>query len=398
MNLIEDWFMEVLKGIGRFFLNPLVYWSILLVVFSGYKRIKDERLDFGSKVFDIFSEWKGTHLIAIVSGIIISVITLGTGMVINYETIILLCILTILLSITMRFTLLSPIYTIGITYLLFLFLPFVSKDLELFGMSFTMETNFTVLSILLGLFLIVEAILIKSIKRNRTFPSLSLSRRGIWVGQHRLKRMAVIPFFMLIPTGNIVPIEPYWPVVSLGDQSFGIVLIPFIIGFDYIAKGHMPKQAAEKLSKYIMLLGFGIVAIAVGGIFIHWLSFVALIVAILGKEYIHYRYRYGDKVRLPYFHPENAGLKIVSVIPGTPAERSGVLVGEIIAKVNGIKVNNVHQFYLALQNSGAYFKLDVLDDNKEVRFVQGAYYEGEHHELGLLFSEKPHKEKMKKVN
>ncbi|WP_165589210.1 hypothetical protein [Oceanobacillus caeni] len=52
--MIEDWFMEVLKGIGRFFLNPLVYWSILLVVFSGYKRIKDERLDFGSKVFDTF--------------------------------------------------------------------------------------------------------------------------------------------------------------------------------------------------------------------------------------------------------------------------------------------------------------------------------------------------------
>ncbi|WP_068673606.1 PDZ domain-containing protein [Oceanobacillus sp. Castelsardo] len=396
--MIEHWLMEAVKGIGRFFLNPLVYWSILLVIFSGYKRIKEERLDFGSKVFDVFSEWKGTHWIAIISGIIVSVITLGTGMVLNYETIIILSIITILLSITISFTMLSPIYTIGITYLLFLFLPYVWKDTELFGISFTLETNFTVLSILLGLFLVVEAVLVKSMKRNRTYPSISLSRRGIWVGQHRLKRMAVIPFFMLIPTGNIVPIAPYWPVVTFGDESFGIVLIPFIIGFDYIAKGHMPKQAAGKLSKYIMLLGLAIIAIAVGGIFIHWLSFVALIVAILGKEYIHYRYRYGDKVRLPYFHPENDGLKIVSIIPGTPADRSGLLVGEIIAKVNGVRVNNVHQFYLALQNSGAYFKLDVLDDNKEIRFVQGAYYEGEHHELGLLFSEKPHKKKMKKVN
>lgn len=396
--MIETWLIEAIKGIGKFFLNPLLYWSVLLVVMSGYKRIKEERINFGSKVFDVFSEWKGTFWTALISGLVISAITLGLGIVLTYETIIVFMVLTILFSITMRFSMLSPIYTIGLTVVLFFFLPFVPDIEQIGNWSLSWETNFTALSILLGLFLIVEALLIKKLQRNRTYPSLSLSRRGIWVGQHRLKAMTIIPFFALIPTGPIPPMEPYWPYLTIGEQNYGIILIPFLLGFDFLAKGHMPMQAARKLFSSILVLGIGITAIAIGSIFISWLAFVAVILAIIGKEYIHYRYRYGDRVRLPYFQPENDGLKIVSIIPGTPADRIELYVGETIAKVNGIKVNNVQQFYRALQNSGAYFKLDVLDDNKEVRFVQGAYYEGDHHELGILFSEKPYREKMKKVN
>ncbi|WP_156288336.1 PDZ domain-containing protein [Oceanobacillus salinisoli] len=396
--MVEIWLLEALKGIGRFFLNPLVYWSVILVIAVGYKRIKEERLNFGFKVFDVFSEWKGTWGIAITSGLVISLITLGSGMVLSYETIIVLSIMTILLSITLRFTMLSASYTIGITYLLLLLAPFLLENQTVMDVTLNWETNFTALAILLGLFLIVEALLIRRTHRNQTFPSLALSRRGFWVGQHRLKRMAVIPFFTLIPIGMIGPLEPYWPYVTIGGEAYGIVLIPFIIGFDFIAKGHMPMQAAQKLSKFITLLGIGITLIAAGSIFISWLSLTAIILAIIGKEYIHYRYRVGDRARLPYFHPENEGIKIVSIIPGTPADRLDLLVGETIVKVNGRKVNNVHDFYIALHDSGAYFKLDVLDDAKEVRFVQGAFYEGDHHELGLIFSEKPYREKMKKVN
>ncbi len=48
-------------------------------------------------------------------------------------------------------------------------------------------------------------------------------------------------------------------------------------------------------------------------------------------------------------------------------------------------------FYQALQKSGAFFKLDIIDDAGEVRFVQSAFYEGDHHELGLIFTEKPYR-------
>jgi S1-C subfamily serine protease len=89
----------------------------------------------------------------------------------------------------------------------------------------------------------------------------------------------------------------------------------------------------------------------------------------------------------------NNGLKVLGVIPGTPADRLGIEVGENIMKVNGQLVNSIDSFYQSLQASGAYFKLDIEDLNGEIRFVQGALYQGDHHELGILFSDTPYRRK-----
>src|SRR5690625_4527852 len=111
--MAEAWLIELAKGIGRLFLNPLFYWSFLLVILAGTVRIKRERRHFGSRVYDIFAEWKGNWQLSLLLGLFISVLFIGIGFVFTYETILMLGIITILLSITRRFTLLSPSYTIG---------------------------------------------------------------------------------------------------------------------------------------------------------------------------------------------------------------------------------------------------------------------------------------------
>ncbi|WP_085991363.1 PDZ domain-containing protein [Oceanobacillus senegalensis] len=397
--MIETWLTEVWKGIGGLFLNPLIYWFIILLFVVGYKRIKVERMDFGSKIFDILSESKGTWRTAFIAGIILSLVTLGSGMVFHYETILFISIVIIVLSITMRFSLLSPSYTIGISYLLLFFLPVLLDNQSTFIKGIVVDTNFSALSILLGLFLIVEAVLLRRIDRNETYPSLTRSDRGIWVGQHRLKKATIVPFFTLIPGGMIAPIEPIWPYLTIGGETYGLLLIPFIIGFDIPVRGRLPKEAAIKLSNYILLIGIVVTVGAIGSVFFHWLSLMVVVLAILAKEYLYYRFRNGEKLRAPFFHPAtNRGIKILSIIPGTPGDRLDIWVGETIVKVNGMKINHAQDFYIGLQNSGAYFKLDVLDDNKEIRFIQGAFYEGDHHELGLVFTEKPHRKNLKKVD
>src|SRR5690625_8039928 len=105
--MIESWLIEFAKAVGKFFLNPLLYWSFILVILSGYQRVKRERANFGTKILDIFSEWKHTWKTAVSSGLFISVITIGSGMVFSYETIMLLSVVVILLSLTLRFTILS---------------------------------------------------------------------------------------------------------------------------------------------------------------------------------------------------------------------------------------------------------------------------------------------------
>jgi S1-C subfamily serine protease len=62
----------------------------------------------------------------------------------------------------------------------------------------------------------------------------------------------------------------------------------------------------------------------------------------------------------------------------------GLKVGEIIVKVNGVTLTHETSLYKALQINAAYCKMEVLDLNREIRFVQGSLYQNEHHQLGVL--------------
>lgn len=391
INLTEAWLIEIAKGIGKIFLNPLLYWSFLFVFLVGYKRIKKERVNFGIKVFDIFSEWKGTWMVSLIFGIIISLTTIGVGIVFSYETILLLCVAVILLSLLFKFTLLSASYTVGITYLLLLLLPFLLQNQSYVEVDLFSKTNFTGLAILLGIFLIAESILLMRVKRNESFPGLVVGNRGAWVGQHRVKKLSMIPFFALVPAGMVTPIAPFWPYFSIGETSYSLILVPFVIGFEFIVRGSLPKSAATRLAKATAYLGVIVLLVAIGSIYLFWLSLVSVLIAILGREYIRYRHKVNDRNGLAYFHQLNKGLKILGIIPGSPADRLHVLTGETISKINGKSIKSEDEFYLALQGSGSYFKLEILDDAGELRFLRSAFYEGEHHELGFLFTTEPYR-------
>src|SRR5699024_8552571 len=391
--MISSWLIEIAKAIGKFFLNPLFYWGILLVVIAGYRRIKKERIFFGSRVFDIFREWKNTWILSILSGLLISAILLGVGIVFSYDTIITLIIIAIILSITMLYTMLSVSYTIGLTYLLLLFLPYLWDEQTYFNYNLFSNINYAGIAILLGLFLSVEAILISKSKRNETCPSLVKGKRGNWIGQHHIKKLSLIPVFLLVPTGMLTPIEPYWPFFPLGEETYSIVLFPFLIGFDYKVTSDLPVIVSKRLGKGILLLGIVVLLLSVSSIYIPWLSLVAVLVAILGREIINYRERMKNKKEQPYFFQDDNGLKVLGIIPHTPAARLDILVGEKILKVNGYLVKTTYDFYRALQNRGSFFKMTVLDDNGEILFIQSAFYEGDHHKLGLIFTTEPYREK-----
>src|SRR5690625_5602341 len=104
----------------------------------------------------------------------------------------------IVLSIVSRFSLLSSSYTIGIRYLLILLSPLLLENQSYMTPDLFANVNVLSLLVLLGVFLLVEAVLLVRLKRNDAFPELSLSDRGIWFGQLRLKKCGVSPFFLLL--------------------------------------------------------------------------------------------------------------------------------------------------------------------------------------------------------
>lgn len=391
--MLLEWLLEIVIGIGKLFLHPLLYWTVILLMITGYRRIKRERYKFGTKLYDMFAESKGTLGISILFSIIISIFSITFGFVFSYEVIVILLLVTILLSITGSLTMLSASYTIGITFLILMLLPYLNVDL-IQALGIGLESDQTIvylisLAILTGLFLLVEALLVTS-KNARTFPRISLSERGKWVGQHHLKRLAFIPFFVFLPTEQISVIAPLFPYFYYGEQSFSLLFIPFIVGFHYKIQGDLPQNVSQKLGRQTFTLSGIVLAFSIGSLFYPLLALVAIVLAIVGKEWITYRHRTKDRKKQVFFSPVNHGLRVLAVHPNSPADRIGVQIGEIIHKVNGTTVRQPKEFYEALQSSGPFFQLDILDVQGEVRFVKSAFYEADHHELGIIFPEIPY--------
>src|SRR5690625_2812595 len=119
------WLIELMKGLAKLFLNPLLYWTVCLVLLTSYRRIKKERIYFGSKIFPFFSEIKRTWVISVIFSIGISILSIVFGVIFTFEMIILLAFISIILSITGSLSMLSASYTIGLTYIFILLIPFI---------------------------------------------------------------------------------------------------------------------------------------------------------------------------------------------------------------------------------------------------------------------------------
>src|SRR5699024_3153257 len=132
-------------------------------------------------------------------------------------------------------------------------------------------------------------------------------------------------------------------------------------------------------------LGIFILILASASFYYPIFSFIAILIAIIGKELITIKYKVKSKKGEKYYAPLNQGLKVLAIIPNTPAERLNKLVGETIAR------DNKKEYNRALQDKSASFKLDVLNKDQEVRFITGSLYEFEDHNLGLVFPGEPYK-------
>lgn len=396
--MIEQWGLQLLAAIGRMFLNPLLYWMLFLLLIAGARRIKKDRVNFGMKLHGYLNEIKQTLLFTLLFGLFISIVALLFGFVLTIEMIIILAIVTIMLSITGSFHLLSPAYTLGITFFALLLFPLLPWESITFMAPIEMLTKFqfVTFALLIGMLLLVEALLVLRANAKHIYPTLSLGDRGVWLGEQQLKRLAMIPVVLFIPATEVTNFGPFLPYFELGNTTYYLAVIPFLVGVQLVSQTELMPSLQLVVGKQKLMLAVFVLVIAIASYFYYVLSVVAIIVAIVGSEWITYRNRIRNKYGAAVLAPVNEGVKVLATLPDSRAQELEILPGEIIAKVNGIKVSNSQQFYKALQQSGAFFKLDIIDNNNEMRFIQSAFFAEDHHDLGLIFPEPPYRERHKK--
>lgn len=384
--MAQEWGLELLKSIGRFFIHPSLYIAIIAAVFIGYLRIKRERADFHISVYPLLHELRYFLSSGWIAGLILSVISVAAGFTVSFGILTTLFFTTTIYTLIGGFRLLSSAFTIGLAFLSI----YVSNQFDFhipwLG-PFIEKTNHTSLAgmvILAGLLLIVEGILMIRNGAKESSPKYRKSRRGLTVGAFQAKRMWFIPIFCFLPTGPLTAPFSWWPTLDWGTHSYSLILVPFIIGFQQQIQSNLPDVAVKKLGKQIIAAGVVTTAIAAGGLWISFLPLVGMVFAILARAWISYQHRVREGANPYYFTQRDNGLIILAVIPGSPADKLSLKTGEVIHKCNGQLVKNTDEFYRALQKNRAYCKLEVLDTNEQIRFAQGALYEGDHHELGII--------------
>lgn len=397
--MVQEWLFEFLKGTGKLFLHPVFYYLFFIAAVLGVSRVKRERGHFHVRAENAYFELRQLLPLGILIGLGLSLVSILAGLVIPMETILLTAAFTVLWSLTTKVRWMAPAYTLGFAFFATIFAVEQKWPVPSFlaSISDSDQAIFPSIAVLLALLLIGEGILIFKNARKGTSPKLIKSKRGQRVGVHEVKRLWMIPVFLIIP-GEVLqsPFE-WWPVFSVAGETYSIILVPFAVGFFQQIQGTIPTTAVKAVGKKVIVHGILIMLLSISAYWYPLASIAVVTLAIIGRELITLRQRLKDESLPSYFSKRNNGVMVLGIIPESPASHMDLHVGELITKVNGIHVQDKKDFYEALLKNRAHCKLEVLDVNGEVRFAQRALYEGDHHELGILFVQEERKKGSKAV-
>ena len=391
VRMASNILIEIVTAIGRFLLNPVVYIAMILAIFLGYSRVKQERKFFNRRIVwgwtELIGQWKNGWLFAL----IISLISMVAGLTVPKTFLLVLLVISVVALVCFFINALSPIYTMGLATLAVWGMytydwTFSWWKISLEGMDL-LNGAIVGITILTGLSVIAEGVLIRRVATTVSSPRIEKTKRGMQAIVYLTRKLWVLPIVFIIPGGAIPAYLPYWPHFSLGETTFALVLFPIVIGFSKKTRKHVPVIQLPQMGRAVLLLGQLIVAGGLGAYFEPIIGFITLAVGVIIRLAISIYYALQDQTDVYAVAPSTRGAVIAAVLPDSPAEKMGLLVGECIRKVNGQPVYTESELYEALQINAAHCRLEVLDRNNEVRLTQHVIYSTDHYRIGLLLAE-----------
>jgi hypothetical protein len=374
-------------------IQPFLYLAILLIFMQYYRQERLERQLFGVRFHHALLETGVSLIYGAAGGLVASLITVGLGLVLSPEDMLWVWAVTILLFL-FRVRFLCFAYAAGVLGVLQGIVrlwphPALPEGLAGLWRSFLSIQVPSILALVAVLHLI-EALMIWTRKETSASPLVMKSKRGKLIGGYQLQGFWLIPLLTAVSWqqgggGFTLPFAwwPLWP-GNASEESIRLLFIPAVVGFADIATSMLPRQKLRRSALSMMVFSLVLLGLAFISRFSVMLMMAAAIFSIAAHEGLVLYGQWLEKKRMPYFVPAGEGLKVLAVIPGSPAKEMGILPGEVIRKVNGIAVRNRSQLYQAIQTQPVYCRLEVINRAGEVKLAQRSLYAGEHHQLGLV--------------
>lgn len=390
MDIVYALLRQLGQAVVQLLVQPYYYIAVLFLIFQFTRQIRLERQMFAVKLH-IWPRLLGKAVVAgLVVGVILSVAGAFLGATLTSEALIWLwCAAAVLMLIRIRY--LCFAYSAGLLALLQWLIGWTpaAEWSGFFGqLARSLEAvDMPGLLLLVALLHLAEALLVRTGGDKLATPLFLEGKRGKLVGGYVLQGFWPVPLLLLVPAGGETLQLPWVPLLG-GDWSGGwsIVALPMIIGFSEMTRSMLPPDKAKHAAKGLVLYSTGVFAFALLAAFVPETLPLAGAVSLLLHEGIIWRSRAAEASRSPLYVNDARGLRILGVVPETPAAAMQLLPGEIIHKVNGKRVRSKEELHEALHRNPAFCKLEVFNNDGELKFAQRARYAGEHHLLGVILS------------
>lgn len=380
--------MEALLDIGRFFINPLLYIALLAAILLGYFRVKKERTLFRTRIAWGWREFGDALKDGILYALILSVLISGIGVTVPLEWLVALTLASAVILLSGLFQFASFIYLASAAAVLGWGLkqagwtiPFGIFDYSGYVLAWNLLLPVALIS---GAMVVVEGMLVSRHSAGASSPRTQKTSRGGMAVLYRTKRLWLIPLLFVVPGDLLDSYLPYWPQFTIGESSFSFMLFPAVIGFQSRARKTLPLYLYPQLGKRIWMLGLAIIGLALFAFLWEPMAPLALLAGVIGRAAISLFSAVKENKGNHAVAPQTQGVMIVDVLAGSPAEKMGLLRGEVIRKVNGLTVTNEAELYEAIQVNAAHCRLEVIDHNKEMRLRQHVIFRHDHYRLGLI--------------
>ncbi|EXX89027.1 serine protease [Paenibacillus darwinianus] len=385
--------LELLRQAGaaasRLLLQPFTYISILLIGMMLARQTRLERRLFYVRLTFWPKLLGPAMLYGIAAGIVVSAALLLTGVSLNGEAVYWLWGASLLLMLV-RIRFLSIIYGAALVALL----QWALGRFELAGSSewygplaASLEGQDAAgLLLIASLLQLAEAALVAWRGPHGAGPLVVDGKRGRLVGGYQLQTFWPVPLLLLVPSGTADMALPWTPLAAGGADGWAMLGLPVMIGFSGLTTSLLPREKAHRASVKLLLSGAVAAALAMAAL--RWPPFVpvAAVAALLLRELMCQIERRREEQTPPLYVQDDRGLRVLAVVPGTPADQMGIQAGEILHKVNGIRVRSQEDLYEGLLENSAFSKLEVLNLEGQLKFVRRARFEGEHHQLGVVLA------------
>lgn len=385
---------NLLAAVLLFFIQPIFVIGLISAIISGRNRLHFERKSYRVAIYRSFYEVRNFLTLGLISGLAASALIVLIGIPLTLDWIIAYQVISLLLFV-FGYRFIHPVFSFPLAVSVvaagviwndqfdFSFLPgnwyqpFTQSEWVIDRLVLNVLVILTILLFLWGM-------TFRKYAGSYLTPRFLKTKRGKRVARYRLKPFWVIPLLLIVPGDSFRQLFDWWPVFSLGNQTFSFILLPVLSGMRFTIQAQLPKEATSRMANdFLILSAIASVAVIVSN-WIPYASAIGLGLVFLGGSAVLIRHRKREKQWSFLYGPSDKGLKIVAVRLNTPAAKMDLTVGDTIVLCNDLPVETENDFYQALSTNSVYCRLKIKGLDGENRLTETALYADSPHELGVV--------------